>query len=252
MDLECLQMVLNDFTVKQLSIISWLDSNLDKNMEDRNVNILNLLRKYCNEELDEWTTLKIEHALMAIGELKLLNRNEEKELAEELHNYLTTNKCSNNIIEPYVNKCCSNKLKMSLGKIITIFGINKSCTATTMCGLCEICKRKYFHNYFIDGKEKFVTCESIDHGQLIYMGGIYGYEKPFLKWLSNSILYLYSGFQNFCKCFNETKRWTCNSSHQNEENLSPTCLQDFWFLYNFITISFFYTNRTILKIPFTW
>jgi hypothetical protein len=122
-------------------------------------------------------TLKIEHALMAIGELKFLNRNEEKELAEELHAYLTINKCSNKIVEPYVNKCCDNKLKMSVGRIITIFGINNSYTATTLSELCQICKRKYFHNYFIDGKEKFVTRESIVHGQLVYMSGEYGYGR---------------------------------------------------------------------------
>jgi hypothetical protein len=54
MDFEYLKMVLNDFTLKQLSIIKWLNNNLDKNMEDRNGNILHLLRKYCNKELNEW------------------------------------------------------------------------------------------------------------------------------------------------------------------------------------------------------
>ena len=252
MDFDYLKAVLHDFTLKQLFVIHWLHNKLDKNMHDRSAKVLHLLRIHQNEELNEWTTLKIEQALMAIDELGFLNQNDEKYLAEDLCTYLTEEKCSNVILEPYVNKCCGNRLKMNTTRKITVFGIDNLYTAAIINGVCHICKRKYSHNYFIDGEEKFVTTESIFGSSLVYMGGDYGYDKSLIKWLSNSVLYLHSGFENFCKCYNETRKWTCNNPSSNEENISPTRLQDFWFLYNFVIVSFFYTDRTAIKIPSSW
>jgi hypothetical protein len=77
----------------------------------------------------------------------------------------------------------------------------------------------------------------------VYFGGEYAYEKPLIKWLSNAILYLHSGFENFCKCYNETRKATHNNLDYNEGSLSPTRMQDFWFLY---------TKSTELRIPFSW
>lgn len=252
MDFDYLKVVLNDFTLKQLFVINWLHNNLDKNIQDRNAKILHLLRMHYNEELNEWTPLKIDQALMAIDELGFLNKNDEKQLADDLSIYLTKERCSNVILEPYVNQCCGNKLKMNIGRKIIVFGIDDSYTATVINGVCHICKRKYSHNYFIDGEEKFVTTESIIASSLVYMGGEYGYERSLIKWLSNSVLYLHSGFENFCKCYNETRKWTCNDRSSNDENISPARLQDFWFLYHFVIVSFFYTDRAIIQIPSSW
>ena len=252
MDFDYLKVVLNDFTMKQVFVIHWLHNNLDKNMHDRNARILHLLQMHLNDELNGWTTLKIEHALMAIDELRFLNKNDEKQLAEDLCTYLTKEKCSNVILQPYVNKCCDSRVKKNIGRKITVFGINNIYTTTIINGVCHTCKRKYSHNYFIEDEEKFVTTESIFGPSLVYMGGDYGYEKSLIKWLSNSILYLHSGFENFCKCYNETRKWTCNDRSSNEENISPTRVQDFWLLYNYVIVSFFYTDKTVIKIPSSW
>jgi hypothetical protein len=141
---------------------------------------------------------------------------------------------------------------MKIGRNITVFNIKNSYPATLINGVCHVCGKKYSHNYFTDGKEKFVVYESIFDSHFVYLGGEYGYEKSLIKLLSNAILYLHSGFENFSKCYNETKNSTCNNLDDDEGNLSPTRIQDFWFLYNFITFSFFYINKKTLKIPFTW
>jgi hypothetical protein len=252
MDFDYLKIVLNDFTLKQMFIINWFNNNLDKNIQDRHSKILHLLRRCCDEDLKEWTTLKLEQALMAINELGFLSRNEEKELNASLCSYLTVGKYANTIAEPYVQKCCSIKLDMNIGRNITVFSINNSYSGAVMNGYCQICKRKYSHNYFINDKKKFVTYESMFNSHLIYLGGEYAYEKSLIKWLSNSILYLHSGFENFSKCYNETRKTTCDNLDHNEGDMSPTRIQDFWFLYNFVTFSFFYTNKKILKIPLGW
>ena len=252
MDFDYLKLVLNDFTLKQLFIINWLNNNLDNNMQDRNEQILNILREHSTEQLKEWTTVKIGQALMAINELGFLNRNEEKELDVNLRSYLTVKKRVNVIIEPYVKKCCGKHLHMTIGRNITVFAINKSYAAAIMNGVCQTCDRKYLHNYFIAGKQKFVTTESIFNSRLIYFGGEYAYESSLIKSLSNSILYLHCGFENFCKYYNETKNQTLDKIIHDQSSLSPTRLQDFWFLYNFVTFSFFYTKTTTIQIVFSW
>jgi hypothetical protein len=253
MDFDYLKIVLNDFTLKQLFIINWLDNNLDKNLQHRNEKILRLLSEHCNESLHDWTALKIGQALMAINELGFLNQSEIKKLDSTLCTYLLIEKCPNTIVKPFVKECCDKKLDMKLERNITIFTISKSYPATMMNGTCNVCRRKYSNNYYIDGKQKFVTYESIFGNELVYFGGAYGYAQSLIKWLSNSIQYLYSGFENFSKCYNATQKWMVdNLGHKNEANLSPTRIQDFWFLYNFVTISFFYTNKKILKITSTW
>ncbi|CAM2728125.1 unnamed protein product [Rotaria socialis] len=249
MDFEYFRMVLNDFTMKELLIINWLDNNLDKSINDRQSKILYLLLEFCDDDMKEWTILKVEQALMAINELGFLNRNEEKKLDICLRTYLRSEKCSNIIVTPFVKICCGSRLNMSTGRNITVFNNNNSYIATIMTGYCEECKRKYSHNYFIEDKQKFVTHESILDSQIVYLGGEYAYEKTLIKLLSNSILYLHSGFENFTKCYNETKNSNTNNLDSNEGNLSPTRLQDFWFLYNFVTFSFFYANSEQLKIP---
>ncbi len=252
MDFDYLKIVLNDFTLKQLFFINWFNNNLDQNLQHRNEKILHLLRKHCDEDLHDWTPLKIDQALMAINELGFLNRSEVKQLESNLCAYLTMEKCPNTILKPYINECCEKKLDMSFGRNVTIFGISNSYPATIMKGTCNICKKEYSHNYFTDGEQRFVTYQSIFGNEIVHFGGNYGYEKSLIKWLSNSILYLYSGFENFCKCYNATQKWVGNNLDGIERKLSPTRIQDFWFLYNFVTISFFYTNTAVLKITSNW
>jgi hypothetical protein len=252
MDFDYLKIVLNDFTLKQLFVINWLNNNLDPNLQYRNEKILRLLSEHCNDHLHDWTALKIDQALMAINELGFLNRKEVKQLDSMLCNLLTMEKCTNTIVKPFVNECCNKKLHMTFGRNVTIFNINNSYPATMMTGTCNRCKKKYSHNYFTDGKQRFVTYASVFNNSLVYFGGKYGYEKSLIKWLSNSILYLYSGFENFSKCYNATQKWLGNYLDNIDGKLSATLIQDFWFLYNFVTISFFYTNTTTLKITSTW
>lgn len=252
MDFEYLKMVLNDFTIKQLFVINWLNNSLDININNRSSTILYLLLQFYDEDMKIWTPLKVEQALMAIGELEFLNRMEEKKLDGILRTYLISEKCSNNFVQPYINKCCGSNLKMIVGRNITVFNNSESYIATTRDGYCEACKRKYSHNFFIEDKQKFVTYESIVNSELIYFGGDYAYEKFLIKWLSNCILYLHSGFENFAKCYNETRKSMRSNFNSDTENLSPTRIQDFWFLYNFVILSFFYTNKRMLKIPHSW
>lgn len=252
MDFEYLRIVLNDFTMKQLFVINWLNNKLNDSIGNRSTKILHLLNEYCPNDLKGWTALKVDQALMAISELGFLNRDEEKKLNDNLYAYLNSEKCSNNILRPCIETCCGSRLKMSPGRNITVFNNNQSYIAMLPIGDCERCRRKYSHNYFLENKQKFITNESIFDKQVMYFGGGYGYEKSFIKWLSNSILYLHSGFENFAKCYNETKKLACTSLQSGEESLSPTRLQDFWFLYNYIVFSFFYTDVKILRIPDSW
>ena len=252
MDFEYLHMVLNDFTMKQLLSVNWFNNNLDANIDNRQSKILYLLKEYFDEDLKGWTTLKVEQALMAIEEIGLLGRNEEKKLEMCLLTYLKSEKCSNTIVTPFVEVCCGESLSKSIGRNISVFSNDKSYNATLMDGHCVRCKRKYSHNYYIEERQKFVTYESVLESKIMYFGGDYAYEKPLINYLSNSILYLHSGFENFTKCYNETKKSHPNDIYCNQENLSPTRLQDFWFLYNFITFSFFYGDSKILKIPRSW
>ena len=252
MDLDYLELVLKDFTLKQLYIINWLNNQLEKNIEGRHSKIWDVLREYCGAVLNGWTPLKVEQALMAVSELGFLNRNNETELNKCLKTHLTKVKTANISIEPYVKTCCGIQLKIKPGRDITVFGMNKSYLSTTMNGDCSICHKRYAHNFFISGKERFVTYESVCGSQIIYFGGDYGYEKSFIKWLTNSIMYLYSGFENFAKCYNATKDSCCHEIDDNGAILSPTRIQDLWFLYNYIISSFFYMEISILKIPFSW
>ena len=110
-------------------------------------------------------------------------------------------------MKPYVTECCNKKLNMNFRRTVTVLNISNSYLATITSGICELCKRKYFHNYFIHGKEKFVTVESIFDRDVVYLGGDYAYEKTLIKWLLNSIFYLYTAFENFSKFYNDTKNW---------------------------------------------
>ncbi|CAF1466501.1 unnamed protein product [Adineta steineri] len=124
MDLDYLELVLNDFTLKQLYIVNWLNNHLDKNIEGRHSKILNILREYHGTSLNDWTPLKIEQALMVVNELGFLNRNEEAVLNKNLKVHLKKVKASNISIEPYVKTCCDTQLKIKSGRDITVFGIN--------------------------------------------------------------------------------------------------------------------------------
>ena len=252
MDFEFVKLVLNDFTLKQLSTISWLNNKLDKNIQHRNEHILQVLREHCAQHLNDWTPVKIGLALIAIDELGFLNQQEENELNESLRIHLEAKNCANTILEPYVKKCCGGQLKVSERRNIKVFGINKSYIGMIRNGECSICGKKYSHNYFTMGEQKFVTYESVFSCNVVYFGGEYAYEHSLMKALSNSVLYLHCGFENYCKCYNETKKWTITKLHDDSSNLSPTRLQDFWFLYNFVTFAFFYTEVTIANIPYTW
>ena len=251
MNLDRLEPVLKDFTLKQLYIINWLNNQLDKNIEGRHSKILDVLLEYCVTALNDWTPLKVEQALMAVSKLGFLNRNDETKLSECLKIHLAKVKTINISMEPYV-KTCGIQLKIKSGRDITAFGMNKSYLSTTMNGDCSICHKRYAHNFFISGKERFVTHESVCRSQIIYFGGDYRYEKSFIKWLTNSIMYLYSGFENFAKCYNATKESHCHEIDDNGAMLSPTRIQDLWFVYNYIISLFFYMEISILKIPFSW
>ena len=252
MDFAYLQVVLMDFTLKQLFVIHWFDKNLDKDMPDRHARILDLLREYCDEDFKDWKSIRINQALMAINELGFLDRNEEKNLNEKLATYLRSERCSSTIVGPYIETCCDSRLKMNPGRKLIIFGMNHSYTGRAMIGDCSTCKRKYSHNYYVVNKEKFVTHQSIVNSRLVHLGGDYAYEKTLITWLTNSVLYLHAGFENFSKCYNQTKRSVFDRIDYDEGEMSPTRIQDFWFLYNFIMFSFFYADINVLKIPVNW
>lgn len=175
---------------------------------------------------------------MAIEELEFLNKQQENKLNEQLHDYLTMKKCSNDIIKPYAKSCCNKDLSMCNERNITVFSIDRSYCATTMIGFCQSCKRKYLHNYSVHNRQKFVTHHSIFDSKIVCFGGDYGYEKSLIKWLSNSILYLHNEFENFSKCYNESKKSICNNRNYSSVKVSPAIIQDFWFLSNFTTIFF--------------
>ena len=252
MDFDYLQVVLSDFTLKQLFVIHWFDKNLDEGTQDRHSRILDLLREYCEEDFKDWKSIRISQALMAINELGFLGRNEEKNLDEKLRTYLRSEKCSSTVVGPYIETCCDSRLKMSTGRKLTIFGMNHTYTGTAMIGDCGACKRKYFHNYYIVNKEKFVTRKSIFGSRLVHLGRDYVYDKTLITWLTNSILYLHAGFENFSKCYSQTKKLVFDRVDYDEGDMSPTRIQDFWFLYNFIVFSFFYADINVLKIPVNW
>ncbi|CAF1413325.1 unnamed protein product, partial [Adineta steineri] len=220
-----------------------------KRKANRNTIIIDLLRECTGEKLEQWTPITIEQSLMAINALGFLNRVEEKLLDTKLNTYLTSKGCSNMIVEPYIKKCCDTKLKMIIGRKIIIFKIDGSYTGTLTYGNCLKCMKQYSHNYFMYQDKKYVTYDSVFSSNLVYLGGNYGYDKKFIRWLSNSILYLYSGFENFAKCYNATNNQISKTVDTANINLCPTRIQDFWFLYNFINISFFYTESTILQVP---
>lgn len=252
MDINYLRVVLTDFTFKQLSIINRLNNQLNILIPQRHDIILNVLRMNTKEKLKDWTPLKIKQALMAVNDLGFLNECEEKSVDENLTDYLSLKKVPNQIVSPFIDTCCGKQLMMNFGRKVTIFGLNHSYPVMLRYGLCIICQRQYFHNYFIDGKEKFVMPKSINDSCWIYFGGDYGYEVQLMKWLSNSILYLYSGFENFAKCYNETRKQSSDVFDQEQDTLSPTRIQDTWFLYNFVITSFFYMRTEALKIPSSW
>ncbi|CAF0983908.1 unnamed protein product [Adineta ricciae] len=189
---------------------------------------------------------------MAINGLGFLSRTEETLLDAKLRTYLASKDCSDTIIEPYVQNCCDTRLTIAFGGKITIFKMDRTYTGIIAHDNRSKCMRQYSHNYFMDQRKKYVTYSSIFNSDLIYLGGNYGYDKQFIVWLSNSILYLYSGFENFAKCYNATNNVFWNSNGIIYINQCPTRIQDFWFLYNFINISFFYTQPTILEIPSNW
>ncbi|CAF1039382.1 unnamed protein product [Adineta ricciae] len=248
-DIDYLQLVLSDFTLKQLFYINWFNNNLDIGVANRNMKIIELLRECTGDKLEKWTSITIEQSLMAINGLDFLSRTEEILLDAKLRTYLTSKDCSDTIIEPYVQKCCDTSLTIAFGRKITIFKMDRTYTGTIAHGNCSKCMKQYSHNYFMDQGKKYVTYNSIFNSDLIYLGGNYGYDKQFIVWLSNSILYLYSGFENFAKCYNATNNVFWNTNGIICINLCPARIQDFWFLYNFINISFFYNQPTILEIP---
>jgi hypothetical protein len=251
MDFVYLELVLQDFTLKQLSMINWFNNNLDENIHDRYSKILDLLRETTGTDLTDWTPLKIQQGLMAAKELGILSRDQEKDMRIKLKTYLVSSESANSSIEPYAKTCCGSDLKIVSGRNITVFGTNYSYASKTMAGICNNCDKRYSHNFFINDKEKIVTRESFSNNNIIYFGGNYAYEKSFIKSLTNSIMYLYSGFENFTKCFNATKQ-SLAEKLDDDSLLSPARVQDFWFTYNFINCSFFYTKDQAIKIPSSW
>ena len=167
-------------------------------------------------------------------------------------NYFASKQRPDTKVEPYIKHCCNKKLKMLQGRNITVFNINDSYRSTMVNGYCEKCQKKYSHNYFIEKGEKYVTCNSILNDNLIYFAGDYAYEKDLIQWLSNCILYLYSGFENFTNCYNATNNSYCSNADYYNIKMSSTRIQDFWFLYQFIIISLFYTTKQKLNIPNRW
>lgn len=251
MDLAYLELVLQDFTLKQLSMINWFNNNVDGDIEDRYSKILDLLRQSTDEDLKGWTALKIQQGLLAVKELGFLTRREEKELGNKLKNYCVSKEIANNFAKPYIDSCCGNDLEMISGRNIVVFGVNYSYASKTMIGICKKCHIRYGHNFFSHNNEKIVTRKAFANDDIVYFGGDYAYERPFIKLLTNSIIYLYSGFENFTKCFNATKNSSSTKFHDTS-SLSPTRIQDFWFIYNYVACSFFYTEKEAIKIPFTW
>ena len=251
MDLVYLQLVSQDFTMKQLSMINWFNNNLDKNIHDRYSKILDLLRQTSDTDLTNWTPLKIQQGLMAVNELGFLSRDQEKDLSVKLKTYFASSESENSSVEPYTKTCCGSDLKIVSGRNIKVFGINYSYRSRMMTGICSKCDKRYSHNFFVNGKEKFVTRESFSNNNVIYFGGDYGYERSFIKSLTNSIMYLYSGFENFTKYFNATKQASAEKL-DDDSLLSPARVQDLWFIYHFINCSFFYTKSQVIKIPSSW
>ena len=136
--------------------------------------------------------------------------------------------------------CCNKILNISIGRNITIFSINKSFRGTIMSGICQTCKRKYSHNYLIANKQKFVTYESVFKQPVsIFLVVIMLMNTHLLNGCPIQFYICIVGFENFRKCYNDTKKWVVDNLEGEGGNLSPTRVQDFWFLYNFITISFF-------------
>ena len=251
MDLIYLELVLQDFTLKQLSMINWLNNNLDENVQHRHSRMLDVLREISGAELTGWTPLKIQQGIMAAQELGFLGRDQEKDMDAALRNCLAVNKTANKSVPPYKKQCCDMDLKTTSGRNVTVFGATKSSTCKIMIGICENCNKQYSHNFFIKDKEKIVTREAFSNDKLLYFGGDYAYEKSFINLLTNSIMYLYSGFENFTKCFNATKR-SSSEKLDDASVLSPARVQDFWFIYNYINCSFFYTKEPAVKVPLSW
>lgn len=251
MDFIYLELVLQDFTLKQLSMINWFNNNLDDNVQDRYSKILDLLRQAVDVDLTDWTPLKIKQGIMAATELGFIGRDQERKMRTELKSYLMSSKTANNSIKPYTNRCCSSDLKIVSGRNIKVFGVYYSYTSKTMTGICAKCNSRFSHNFLINDKGKFVTRESFSNNNIIYFGGDYAYERSFIQLLTNSIIYLYSGFENFTKCFNATKQ-SSSGQFDDDSSLSPTRIQDFWFVYNFINCLFFYTENQEIKIPSSW
>ena len=212
MDFTYLKLVLHDFTLNQLFIINWFNNNLDKNWKDR-ISIMPDLLNECDPMAKEkWSIIKIEQVLMVIDGLGFLNKEKENDLQSKLHNYFASKQRPDAKVEPYIKHCCNKKLKMLQGRNITVFNINGSYRSTMVNGYCEKCQKKYSHNYFIEKGGKYVTCNSIFNDNLIYFGGDYAYEKDLIQWLSNCILYLYSGFENFTNCYNATNNSYCSNA----------------------------------------
>lgn len=251
MDTIYLQLVLQDFTLKQLFAIHWFNNNLDESIQDRYSKILDLLRQTTGADLSDWTPLKIQQGIMAAEDMGFISRQQEKEMAQKLKSYLATEKIPNASIKPYTKMCCNRDLKITPGRNITVFGVISSYASKTMIGTCTECNKQYSHNFLLSDEEKIVTREAFSHNEIIYFGGDYAYDKPFIRLLTNSIMHLYSGFENFTKCFNATKH-SSSASLTVDSSLSPMRVQDFWFLYNFIACTFFYTKTRAIKIPRKW
>ncbi|CAF4032595.1 unnamed protein product [Rotaria magnacalcarata] len=226
-------------------MIHWFDKNLETNLPDRTSIMLDLLCQWDTKELKKWTTTLIQQSLMVINELGFLNQNEEKRLETQLNNYFTFKDQPRSIVEPFVDTCCNTAMKMIKGRTLLVFKMNGSCRMTLMNAYCYKCRRKYSNNYFIQNGEKYVTYESVFNRNLIYFGGDYAYEKELIRWLTNSILYLYSGFDNFSKCYNAS----CLNINKSHVTMCATRIRDLWFLYQFVAVSFFYTREDNLKIP---
>lgn len=251
MDIVYLELVLQDFSLKQLSIINWFNNNLDENIQDRHSKILDLLRLTVDTDLSDWTPLKIQQGIMAAKELDFISRQQDEDMVLKLKSYMTSRKIPNASLSPYAKICCNSDLKISSGRNVKVFSLISSYAAKVMVGTCTKCDKRYSHNFLISNDERIVTREAFSNSGIIYFGGEYAYEKCLIDMLTNSIMFLYSGFENFTKCYNATKE-SSSDNFIDDSVLSPTRIQDFWFLFNFIGCTFFYTDQGAVRIPRTW